>query len=262
MIDIHSHILPGLDDAPAEMETVVEMLALAELDGIEHIVATPHFAPGIHTPSADEARARVSEVRARAEEAGLAIRVSVAHEVRAGAGIFDRLRRGELLAYDENQRYLLLELPGNDVPEWAGQLIYELKTSDVVPVLAHPERNLAIIRNPVMLYDLVVRGCLVQVTAGSVLGVFGGGPRQVTELLLQHDLVHAVASDAHNDADRAPVLSHARTVIGRLIGEKAAAPLFDANPRRIVEGSDFYVPEPKRPGAGGDLLGRLRRMVE
>jgi protein-tyrosine phosphatase len=266
VIDLHTHVLPGVDDGAVDWEMGLAMLEIAEADGIETVAATPHFIPGSFAPPGPEVRALAEELELRARAEGMKIRVSPGHEVRAGAGLVDRLRKGEILAYDPEQRYLLIEMPGAGVPDWMDRLVFELEVAQVVPILAHPERNNGIIRNPMKLRELIERGCRTQVTASSFLGRFGDRVAQTARLLLELDMVHVIASDAHEPDDRRPILSEAFTVVREARGESFARAVCAENPRKILESADFWVPEPKRlapeepPGIldwFGRWLGRL-----
>lgn len=245
MIDLHSHILPGIDDGAKDIDMSLSMLATAEADGIATIVASPHFIPGAFAPTADEVRAAAAALDDRARAEGIRIAISLAHEVRAGAGLVEKVKTGEVLAYDPKRRYLLLEMPGSGVPSWMDRLLFELEVSDITPVLAHPERNLGVIKNPMLLYDLVEKGCRVQVTAGSITGRFGTKAQETAILLLKHDMVHAVASDAHDSVDRVPALSRARLATDGILGPARSADLYERNPAAILRGDDFYAPDPK-----------------
>lgn len=245
MIDLHSHVLPDTDDGAKSYDMALAMLAIAIEDGITSIAATPHFIPGAFAPTGAEVRQAVLELSARAKAHGLAITITPGHEVRVGTGLLEKLRSGEILALDPKRRYLLLEMPGSGVPVWMDRLLFELEVGDVVPILAHPERNVGVIKTPKLLYDLVEKGCMVQITAGSITGRFGQKAQETALLLLRHDLVHLVASDAHDSADRVPVLSEARAIVGEFLGAARTAALFEHNPEAILRGADFFLPEPK-----------------
>ncbi|MBL4889462.1 MAG: hypothetical protein JKX97_05520 [Candidatus Lindowbacteria bacterium] len=170
MIDLHAHILPGLDDGSPDMDTSLRMLTIAEEEGVTDIAATTHFIPATWTQPADAVRKALDEFRARIDKESFSIRVTAVHEIHAGAGIVERLKKDEVLPYDTKCRYILLEMPHALVPAWMNQLVTELIQADITPIIAHPERNRDIKRAPKIVYDLVERGCLMQITAASVLG--------------------------------------------------------------------------------------------
>jgi len=238
--------LPEIDDGSKDYEMSLAMLAIAAEDGITSIAATPHFIPGAFAPTGDEVRQAVAELSARATDHGLAINITCGHEVRVGVGLLEKLKSGEILALDPKRRYLLLEMPGSGVPIWMDRLLFDLEVGDVMPIIAHPERNVGVIKNPLRLYDLVEKGCVSQITAGSITGRFGTRTQETALLLLRHDLVHLVASDAHDSMDRVPVLTEARAIVAEFLGVARATALFEHNPAAILRGADFYRPDPKK----------------
>lgn len=244
MIDLHAHVLPGLDDGAVDGETALRMLRIAVDDGITTLVATPHH-NSVWTPSAVQIRKSVELLRSSAEEEGIEIELLAGQEVRVDYGLVEKFKAGDLLFYDPNEKYVLLEMPGNWIPPFMDQLIFELQMADITPVIAHPERNASVINDPEKLYDLIIKGCLAQLTSGSLTGRFGTRIQEVSETILMNDMVHVVSTDAHDDIDRMPRLSSAREVVQALRGEAAATALFETNPRHIIEGTEISAPEPK-----------------
>lgn len=264
MIDVHTHIIPGVDDGAPDFETALAMIEIAASDGIRTIVGTPHFIPGAFAPTAAEVRKAVALLRERTKAEGIEIEVTGAHEVRATAGLLQRLRNDEILTFDKSKRYLLLEMPGSNIPSWMDRLIFELEVGDVIPVIAHPERNAGVIKNPALFMELVQKGCRSQLTAGSILGRFGERVKKTAHLLLRHNLAHVVASDAHDAEDRTPMLSTARAVVAEMLGDRAARTLFEENPRRLLAGDDIDAPDPtpldEEDEQEGALFGVFRRL--
>lgn len=265
MIDLHAHILPGIDDGASDLAMALDMLTVAAEDGITGIAATPHFIQGSFAPPGPEVRAGVERLAREAEARGIAIAIHPGHEVRAAAGLVERIRSGEVLALDPRGRYLLLEMPGSSVPEWMDRLVFELEVAGITPVLAHPERNTGIIRDPMRLHALIENGCRTQITAGSLLGHFGKHAAETARALLEHDMVHVVASDAHDNRFRTPSLSAARVIVAEAAGEGVAEALFVANPRAVLGGDEFPVPEPvpfarDDEESGDGLWSRVRGM--
>lgn len=265
MIDLHAHILPGVDDGATDLAMALDMLVVAAEDGITEIAATPHFIQGSFAPPGPEVRAGVAKLAQEAEARGIAITIHPGHEVRAAAGLVERIRSGEVLALDPQRRYLLLEMPGSSVPDWMGKLVFELEVAGITPVIAHPERNMGVIRNPMRLHELIENGCRTQITAGSFLGYFGKHAAETARVLLEHDMVHVVASDAHDNRSRTPSLSAARAVVAEIAGEDVAEALFASNPRAVWNGLELAVPEPiplarDEEELGDGLWGRFRGM--
>ena len=239
MIDLHTHILPGVDDGSASLEQSVAMAQAAVADGIDLVAATPHVRDDYPT-SADRMEAVVFQVREALVAAGVPL------EVRTGGEIalerLPSLHEGELrrLGLGGNPDYLLLEFPYYGWPLDLAQQIFALRMRNVVPVLAHPERNREVQATPERLRPLVEQGALVQVTAASIDGRLGRQSRATGLDLIKRGLVHLLASDAHAPELRSIGLSSAA---GELGDDSLAAWLTQGVPAAIVAGE----PLPDRP---------------
>ncbi len=244
MIDLHSHFLPGIDDGAKDWGATMAMLEEAERDGVSCAVATPHYHTGVFAPPGPEVKAILEEAREKARDAGLAIRLEAAHEIRGMAGVIPRIRSGEILAYPGGM-YLLLELPSNEIPLYIENLLFEIEVGEMTPLLAHPERNRALAKSPERLEELVERGVRTQITGASLLGMYGPSAEEAARVFLARGLVHVVASDGHLPQLRPMILSDARVAVGDLIGEERSKILFDTNPRRVIEGKELLDVHPE-----------------
>ncbi len=244
MIDLHCHILPGLDDGPESIEESMEMCRIAVDDGIETIVATPHMLNGMFPVD----RAAVLEgVRGMVEalsEASIPLKILPGADVHMDQSVPGCLDRGELITLADLGRHLLLELPQDIVPDGTGELLFQVQLKGVTPIITHPERNIAIQQNAALLHDLVDAGSLMQITAGSLTGAFGTRVRKCALRLLGSGMAHLVSSDAHNTGHRSPTLSEAMRVVEREAGREEALRVFQERPSRILEGAHVEVPEP------------------
>ena len=219
------------------------MAALAAADGIGQIVATPHnlrWGPGGNRERIAALAARVQrEIDARA----LPLRLLVGTEVYITPDLSAQLDDGR--AYPLNgSRYILVELGFTSWPDFTESALSELQARGLVPILAHAERYAAVQRNPDRLRPLVERGVLVQITAGSLLGVFGAEAERAAKVLLEHRLAHVLASDGHNIHSRAPVLSTAAQVAAKVLGGEEALALVAAVPAAIVRDEPLAVAPP------------------
>lgn len=258
-VDIHCHLLPAIDDGPADWEQSLALAAKLLAEGVRIVMATPHQL-GSYTANTP---ARIQQLAAEAERrfraAGIPLSVAPGADVRITDDLVVRLRRGEIQTLGPAGRYILLELP-HDLALPLGRLIYELEVEGVGSILTHPERNLALQANPNRLRPWVAQGCLVQVTAGSIVGRFGPDARHVCRRLIQDDLVHLVASDAHDVQARPPLLKEAFAVVERWAGSTVAENLFCVNPAAVAGGNEVRVPFPTTPRAG---WGRwVRRLID
>src|ERR1035438_8075490 len=232
MIDIHSHIVWGLDDGASSIEESLAMLSTAWQDGITDIVATPHcnaqyqFHP-------DLLRQRTGELGGRSEGRPIIHRGCEFHLNSDNiAPLLDNP-----LTYTINAgRYLLLEFPHVHIGRHTESILQQLVEADIVPIVAHPERNPVLLQDLDRLESWIELGCLAQVTARSITGGFGGRSRSAAFRLLDRGLVHVVASDAHDPEYRTATLSAAYLAVCVRFGEDLAELLFTGNPGGIIRG--------------------------
>lgn len=246
MIDLHCHILPGVDDGAATLADSVAMARAAVQDGVKGVVATPHGVQWAYAGDETETKRRVDELRAELALSGVELEIFSGLEVYLTPDTPELLERRRVLTLNDS-RYLLVELPLQSVPPYAEQTLFQLQVAGIVPVIAHPERNAQIAEDPSFLARLVDRGMLAQVTAGSLTGVFGSATRAVAERMVADAVVHVIASDGHGTRGREPVLSVARRRAAELIGEEAAEAMVVGVPGDILRDARVRVPEPRPP---------------
>jgi len=232
MVDIHCHILPGIDDGSKSWEMTAEMCHVAIDDGITHMVATPHC-----NDSYQYNRERFTEMLGQLSDAAEGkLTFSLGCDFHFSYdNIQDALANPRRYTIGESQ-YLLIEFSDYGIPPSVSQDLFAFCSRGLVPIITHPERNQPLLKNAEMVLDMVDMGCLVQVTANAVTGAWGNRSRKMVEWLLQHEAVHVIASDAHDPVRRKPVMSEAREVVERLMGTHVAEALVTHNPEAIVEG--------------------------
>jgi len=260
MIDLHCHILHGMDDGPPTLRESVEMCRMAAADGTETVVATPHFTPGRYPWTGAAMQERLFELRSvlRAENVPLTVLpgadVAVFPELPAHSGLRTFLSLN-------NSRYLLLEFPHTFMPPGWDTFLHSLIAAGTIPVITHPERNDWFIRHPAAVAQAVQAGALVQVTAMSILGGFGDDARKCCVHLLKNGLVHVMASDGHAATERPPLLSKGVRAAAALIGEERARELVQTVPQAIIEDRPVRVQQPRtRAEEKRGWLGNLARM--
>lgn len=241
MIDLHSHILPGIDDGARDWDETLRMCRMAAEDGVETLAATPHIVEGLYPNETPQIAACLDELRHRL--GGAAPEVILGAEVRVSANLLERLAAGAIPTLN-GRSYLLLELPYDILPPGLDRLIFQLQVQGVTPIIAHPERNLRIQQQPDLLAPLVHSGVLVQITAMSIAGEFGEQVRACAETILQGRMAHLLASDAHNAAKRPPGLSRGVEAAAKLIGWEAAEAMVSETPRKVLEGLPVEIPAP------------------
>ncbi len=241
MIDLHIHILPGLDDGPQTWEAALEMARLAAADGVTTVVATPHlFARRVVDLSRLNPAARILEtaaqLQARLDQAGVPLNVAAGCEVPLCQEMLDLLDAGQALTLNGQGRYLCLEMPETVIPPATEDICFLLVSRGLTPIITHPERNPLFLQSPEKLLRLLGLGCLAQITAGSITGDFGWRISRFAKKLIKADLVHVVASDAHDARRRPPRLSGALKKLRRWLGEEKALRLVKGGPEKILAG--------------------------
>ena len=256
MIDIHHHCLPDVDDGPREWDEAVAMCRAAAEEGIETIVATPHVLRGRWKAyGIPELEARIAELRKRV---GDTPRLLLGSEYFFAHDVVEVLSARDAIVPLAGSRYVLIELAANSVPPLIEQPLYRMQLEGWVPVLAHPERNLVFQGKPDALAGLLEHGVKMQVTAGSLTGEFGSQARQAAETFLRRNLVHFIATDAHNTTKRPPRVREAKAVLEELVGTEITEALMVENPRAVIENRPLdYDPEPIAEAESG-LFTRLR----
>ena len=243
MIDIHSHILPGIDDGPALIEQSLEMCKLAAGDGIKTIIATPHYKPNrFLPPEAEEVYATADKLNKRVREIGLDLTILTAAEVRITRDTGSYLDREEYITVKGEGKYMLSEFSMGKLPSYWKSALTELLERGVTPIIAHPERNLYFAKNPEELKAFVRDGVLTQITASSLTGDADDIYGKASIKLLGEGLVHFIATDSHSPLIRPPVLSEAVEAASKIIGMDEALKLVISNPVAVISGEALAHP--------------------
>ncbi|WP_428820449.1 tyrosine-protein phosphatase [Microbulbifer sp. MCCC 1A16149] len=236
MIDLHCHILPGIDDGARDLDQSLVLARAAVADGITHTVATPHIHTGRFPNNLISITRAYRELCAALKAASIPLKLGMAAEIRLSEEILNMVLLNQVpyLGKWEGEKVLLLELPHSHIPPGTEQLIRWLRKQKVRPMIAHPERNKDVIRDFNKVMPLVREGCLFQVTAGAVAGHFGEPAQERAIQLLEHDLVTILATDAHHEVRRPPVLNLGREAAAKVVGEDKAWRLVLQNPGKIA----------------------------
>ncbi|UOQ50318.1 tyrosine protein phosphatase [Gracilibacillus caseinilyticus] len=245
MIDIHCHILPGIDDGAKHTEESVQMAKIAVSQGITTIIATPHHLNGSYDNYKDDIISAVDQLNTRLQEEAIPLTILPGQETRINGDMVTDLEEGNLLPLNENSGYLFVELPSNHVPRYTTQLMFDLQLQGIKPIIVHPERNKEIMENPNILYDLVSNGTLTQLTAASIAGKFGKKIKKLSLQLIEANLTHFIASDAHNTRTRGFVMHDAHTVIKDEFGTDVLYWLME-NAQYMVNGEHVIGEVPER----------------
>jgi protein-tyrosine phosphatase len=240
MIDIHHHLLWGLDDGPTDIETSLAMIEMAVRDGITHIVCTPHanarwaFDPEVNRQKLDELTSRAMNK----VTLGLGCDFHLSYD-----NIEDALKNRTKYTIHGKQ-YLLVEFADLMIPTSINDSFYEMMVAGMQPIITHPERNFTIQKHPERMKEWLRGGCLVQVTSGSLTGRFGKTAQAMAMQFLEKDWVHILATDAHSLQNRPPHLRESYEIVAKHFGRETAERLCVENPRAVFNGEDL----PSQPG--------------
>ncbi len=254
MIEIHSHIIPALDDGPADMEASVAMGRIAAGEGTKIFISTSHSSEAGEI-GLGGMQARLEEVRAAWDAEGLGMRLELGVEIWLDYETLDALKSGRLWTLAGSQ-YVLVELPSSSWPNYAERALFDLQLTGYAPILAHPERYSAVQDDPNVLFQLAERGILAQVTSAALVGDQGSTLKKAADTLVRHGLVQFISSDSHNATSkrRMPLLREAVAAAALLIGEETALAMVTTNPAAILARQPL-TPDPQRVEARKSLFG-------
>lgn len=215
MIDIHSHIIPEIDDGSRSMEMTIEMLRLAERCGTKEIIATPHYLMNYGEATIDEVKKYVDEINKISQEEGINIKIYSGQEVFFTEKIIEDYINGNIGTLNDS-RYMLIEFDMKSFDKNIFEFIYELQIRNIVPIIAHPERYRYFIKEPEKINKLINEGYLFQLNSGSIEGKFGSEVKKTAELFLKNDIYNFIGSDAHNTSSNRNIdISSALNIINK-----------------------------------------------
>ncbi len=219
MIDIHSHILPGIDDGAKDLEGSIEMARKAVQEGIHTIIATPHHKNEKFENPKQDILPLVEQLNRRLQEENINLNILPGQEVRIFGELLEDYEKGTILPLASSS-YLFIEFPSDSVPRYTEKLIYDIQLTGFQPIIVHPERNAELMERPEKLYRLVKNGAATQLTAASIAGYFGKNIQKFTGQIIEANLAHFIASDAHNITTRAFKMKEAYDFIEKKYGSQ------------------------------------------
>lgn len=243
LVDLHNHVLPGLDDGPSTELEAILLIQNAAKNGVTHIVATPHHRNGQFDQESNEIKNSIHILNLLIQEREIPVTILPGMEVHLHGELMQELE-SEILTLADSHKYVLIEFPTQLIPQFTDSIFYELQLKGYIPVIAHAEKNTEIRRHPKKLVELVNKGSLVQVTAGSITGANGKDLQRFALKLCQHQMVHFIASDAHNIHKRPFLIQQAYHVIQQKLG-KDMVTYFQRNAHHVLDGVEFEVLQPR-----------------
>lgn len=244
MIDIHCHILHGLDDGAQNLIDSLEMAKAAVNNGIHKVVATPHHKTSRYNNPKSAIVEKVNELNELLQENQVPLEVLLGQEVRIFGDFVEDYKNEQILTVNL-QNYVLIEFPSNHVPSYTEQLFYDIQMNGLIPIIVHPERNSQIVEQPEKLFNLVEKGALSQLTASSITGDLGKKIQKFSFQLIDANLTHFIATDAHNITSRPFNLAEAYNVVEKEYGIDFVD-MFLENAELMIDGKMIYREDPER----------------
>ncbi|CUS26961.1 exopolysaccharide biosynthesis protein [Paucilactobacillus oligofermentans DSM 15707 = LMG 22743] len=245
MIDLHCHLLPGIDDGSKNMDISLRLAQEAVDNGVTHALLTPHHMNGAYINHKTDVLRMTEDFQAAITAAGIPLTVFPGQEVRINGDLLDALDNDDILFADADNQYMLLEFPDDDVPTYTTDMVYQLQMRGIIPIIVHPERNTKIMRHPEIILQLLEKGCLSQVTASSFVGTFGEKVETFSRQLIAAGQAYVFASDTHDLPGRKYEMRQAFDKLSKEFGQDVAAE-FKANAKSIING-DRVAPHVLKP---------------
>ncbi|WP_203248021.1 tyrosine-protein phosphatase [Sporosarcina beigongshangi] len=245
VIDIHNHILPGIDDGPQTEDEAIELVKNAAAVGITHIIATPHHRNGKFNNNTSNIQYLVNKLNQQLSSQGIPVTILEGMEIQLYENLLNELT-DSLLPLAGSKKYMLIELPKNHIPHFTAPIFFEMQLRGYIPIIAHPERNSIIRSDPGQLFELVNRGALVQVNASSITGANGRAKRKFALKLCKNHLVHFIASDAHHYKKRPFLLQSAYARLQRKMSPDFVE-YVKQNAQHVLSGTEFHSLPPIHP---------------
>ena len=265
MIDIHSHILPGLDDGAKSLDDTLGIVRQLSKAGFKTLLATPHVLEGKDYLSPEEILATTEQVHRQVAEAGIPVEILPGAENYIFPDLANYMREGKLMTLGNTGKYLLVELPMLEIPHYADKVFFELQLLGVTPVLAHPERNKGLIDQPARLVEWAKKGVLFQLNFRSLRGRYGPKSQELAEMMLRSDLIHFLGSDAHRLSQRDLTYVEALQSVEEIVGEERFREVTLKNPQEVLWGKvllrerEYVLKEPIRTKKMRKLWSLFRR---
>lgn len=242
MVDLHCHLLPGLDDGAQNLKNALDLAEKAVAEGITHILCTPHHENGRYVnPKADVVTA-VTQLQNELDNRKIPLQIFPGQEIRLFPTLPQQIAENKILFCDLEERYLLIEFPSSEAPSYAIKILGDLVAEGKVPIIVHPERNGTFIKNPNALLDYLDLGCLAQLTAPSLIGKFGRKIQKTAETMVEHGLVQMMASDAHHIQKRTFYLEEAYDFMEEVWGDEKVRAFLQVA-KDVLNGDPIGMPE-------------------
>lgn len=258
MIDIHCHILPNVDDGSESLEESIAMAKIAESEGITKIVNTSHCHFDFKYKKGNELKLELEKFNQALKEENINIEVLLGNELYYTSDLIERFDELDFFSMN-NSKYILMEFSPINFPKNIEDVIYEIKIRGYIPIIAHAERYKQVQEDVNIVLDCIKEGALIQVNASSILGKNGEKAEDTSKKLLDNNMVHFVATDAHSSNRRRPLIKDSYNYILKNYGKEVAEKLFIENPTSVIENRDINILNPTKYEEKRSFLKRLFR---
>lgn len=243
MIDVHCHILPDVDDGSECMQESINMAMIAKEQGIDKIIATPHYHPEFKYLKGEELNKVCEEFKKQLKENNIDIEIYLGNEIYFTYDLIEKISELDFYCLNKSE-YILIEFPPTNFPLNLCNIVYELKQKGFIPVLAHVERYIKIHDDPEIIYDCIKTGAIIQINSSSLIGKQGKEIQRFCNLLIGRNMVHLVATDAHGSQRRRPMMKDAYQYIEKKYSKEIADNLFINNAQCILDNKEIIIEEP------------------
>ena len=243
MIDIHSHILPNIDDGSRSIDETFNLIKEAKNVGFDAIVLTSHYMEGYYETNVPERKVWVNAIYENLQAKNIDINLYLGNEIYMSENIIKLLEEGKASTINDTS-YVLFELPLNAEPLNLYDTIYEMQQYKLVPILAHPERYSFVQREPELVYDLVEKGVLMQANYGSIIGQYGNKAQMIVKKFFEGNMIHLLGSDVHKQNTIYPKIPQILSELNELIGEEKLEELTTINPNLVLHNKRIDIETP------------------
>lgn len=240
MIDVHSHIIPAIDDGSYSIEETLKMLKEAEKAGFTDIIATSHYVENYYEADIQQRQESIDEINNKLEENGINIKIHCGSEIYVSQNMVELIKNKKASSL-ANTKYVLFELPMNNNIMYLDEIIFEIQSAGFIPVIAHPERYSYVQSNPKMLVELINKGVLFQANFGSIIGKYGNTAKKTLKKLLQYNMIHFLGADAHRSNSIYTNIDMAIIELRKIISEEKLIELTVTNPEHLLKNEDIDV---------------------
>ena len=243
MIDIHSHILPNIDDGAKSVEETFHLIKEAKKAGFKGIISTSHYMEGYYETDNAEREVWVNAIYEKLQEQNLDIRLYLGNEIYFSENIINLLKEGKASTINETN-YVLFEMPLNAEPLNLYDVIYEMLQYEIIPILAHPERYSFVQREPELIYDLIQKGVYMQADYGSIIGQYGRKAQFIVKKFLENNMIHFLGSDVHRQNTVYPKIPIILQELEKIIGKEKLKELTTINPKLVLQNEQIDIEDP------------------